>query len=190
MRYGSCEVTVPAVDGAGGSEAEMFGSAVWLWMHSAAHRDAPLHTLSALLLPALKSRQYALGVEGDKPVFYLSWAKLSEDAERRYLSNPPVCMPEADWTSGERMWIVDWVAPFGHTRLMSRFLAQRLFPGRWARALYHRGDERGLRVLTFRGIAVMPQEARFWFDTHPIAFDRSAQRRSTAAPGVCSSAAS
>lgn len=26
------------------NEAEVLGSAAWLWMHSAAHRDFPLHT--------------------------------------------------------------------------------------------------------------------------------------------------
>lgn len=176
MRYGSFDVSCPGVTGEEFSEAEMLGSAVWLWLHSKSHRDAPLHTLTALLLPALKHRQFVLiSLEG-KPVSYLSWATLSEDAEHRYLSNPPVCMPESDWASGKRMWILDWVAPFGHTRVMSRVLATRLFPSGLARALYHRGDTRGLRVLTFRGIAVMPEEARFWFESHPVMLDRSAAR--------------
>ena len=169
MRYGSCEVAAPLLTGEPFSEAEVLGSAVWLWMHSASHRDAPLHTLSALLLPALKSRQFVLLSEAGKPVAYLSWANLSEEAERRYLSNPPVLMPEADWSSGDRMWILDWVAPFGHTKTLSGLFGRRLFPNKWARALYHRGDNRGLRILTFRGIGVMPEEARHWFETHPVA---------------------
>lgn len=42
------------------TEAEVFGSAVWLWMHSSSHRERPLHTLSAVLLPAIKQRQFIL----------------------------------------------------------------------------------------------------------------------------------
>ena len=190
MRYGSFEVAAPLLTAEAFSEAEIFGSAVWLWMHSAAHREAPLHTLSALLLPALKSRQFILASEGGKPVFYLSWAELSEEAERRYLTNPPVCMPEADWKSGDRTWIVDWVAPFGHSKAMTRVLTRDLFPNRWARALYHRGDERGFRILTFRGIGVMPEEARFWFEAHPLAVDIHSRERVRATPAGYSNALS
>jgi cytolysin-activating lysine-acyltransferase len=171
MRFDTLEITAPALTGASCSEAEVLGSAAWLWMHSPAHRDAPLHTLSALLLPALKHQQFILATELGKPVFYLSWANFSAAAEARYLRNPPVCMPEADWASGSRMWIIDWVAPFGHTRQMSRLLAQRLFAKRCLRSLYHRGNRQGLRILTFHGNAVMAQEANLWFHAHPIALD-------------------
>lgn len=166
MRFGTLDITAPGLIDESYSEAEVLGSAVWLWMHSKSHRDAPLHSLSALLLPALKRRQFVLASENAKPVFYLSWADLSEEAEHRYLRNPPVCMPDADWASGKRMWILDWVAPFGHTRAMRRVI-QHLFASRCMRALYHRGENRGLRVKSFRGIAVMPAQAQLWFETHP-----------------------
>lgn len=177
MRYSSFEVIAPLLTGESYSEAEVLGSAVWLWMHSVAHRDAPLHTLPVLLLPALKFRQFVLVSEQSKPVFYFAWANLSEEAERRYLTNPAVCMLETDWVSGDRMWILDWVAPFGHNRAMSRLLARRLFPDRCARALDHQGEKRGLRVMTHRGIAVLPEEARYWFDAHPVAVNPTTQMR-------------
>lgn len=169
MRIDTFDITAPAILGEAFSEAEVLGSTVWLWMHSPVHRDAPLNTLPILLLPAIKNSQFVLASENGKPVFFLSWAMLSEEAESRYLRNPPHCMHEADWNSGERMWILDWVAPFGHTRAISRLLWRNIFPSRWARALYHRGNDRGLRIKTFQGIAVMPEEARFWFETHPVA---------------------
>jgi len=171
-QFDTLDVTAPLILEGEYNEAEAFGSAAWLWMHSRAHRDAPLHTLSSLLLPALKQRQFVLASENGKPVFYLSWANLNEEAERRYLRNPPVCMPQDDWASGDRMWILDWVAPFGHSRTMSRLLKQRLFSNRCARALYHRRGHRGLRILTFHGIAVLPEEARLWFDSNPVALDQ------------------
>ena len=176
MRIDPYDITAPAITGEACNEAEALGSAVWLWMHSAEHRDAPLHALSALLLPAIKTGQFVLAVENTKPVFYLAWARLSIEAESRYLNNPPHCMPEADWASGERMWILDWIAPFGHTHTMSRLFLSQLFPKRWMRALYHRGNEHGLRIKTFRGIAVMPQEARHLFNTHPVAEQHSNSR--------------
>lgn len=169
MRYDTYNITAPAISGEVFSEAEVLGSSVWLWMHSSEHRDAPLQVLSTLLLPAIKTGQFILAVEDGKPVFFLSWAMLSAEAESRYLSNPPHCMLEADWNSGERMWILDWVAPFGHTRAISRLLWRNIFPSRWARALYHRGNDKGQRIKTFKGIAVMQEEARHWLETHPVA---------------------
>ena len=102
------------------NEAEVLGSVAWLWMHSASHRNFPLHTLPALLLPAIKNRQFILASESGRAVFYLSWANLTIDAEKRYLANSPLLMPEADWNCGDRMWVLDWVAPFGHTAAVNR----------------------------------------------------------------------
>jgi cytolysin-activating lysine-acyltransferase len=132
----------------------------------------PLHGLNALLLPAIKHRQFILATENEKPVFYLAWANLSEAAEERYLAQHPVDMRSEDWNSGDRMWILDWVAPFGHSRVMSRLLERQLFAKNWFRTLYHRGDERGLKIKTFRGIAVLPEEAALWFKTHPAMIKR------------------
>ncbi|OIO12607.1 MAG: toxin-activating lysine-acyltransferase [Gallionellaceae bacterium CG1_02_60_325] len=152
------------------NEAEVLGSAAWLWMHSAQHRDFPLHTLPVLLLPAIKNRQFVVASEAGRPVFYLSWANLDIEAEQRYLANNPLLMAEADWNSGDRMWILDWVAPFGHTRAMSRLVRSQLFANRRWRYLHHRGEQRGLKIRTLCGQAVLPEEAKDWFKTHPVAY--------------------
>lgn len=151
------------------SESDVLGSVVWLWMHSPSHRNMPLHTLSALLLPAIKHRQFILVVEAGRAVFYISWANLSLEAEKRYLQQHPTQMPVEDWSSGDRMWVLDWVAPFGHTSVVNRLLRRQLFATRLGRMLYHRGDERGMKVKTFQGMTVLPEEARMWFEAHPVA---------------------
>lgn len=80
MRFDTLDVIAPGLLEAPCNEAEVLGSAVWLWMHSASHRDVPLHALSALLLPAIKQRQFVLATEHGKPVFFLIWAGLSPEA--------------------------------------------------------------------------------------------------------------
>lgn len=175
MHDSDLKIIAPYVLGGEINEAEVFVSAVWLWMHSASHRNAPLQMLSTLLLPAIVSRQFVLASEGGKPVFYLAWAGLSEAAEKRYLKNSPQCMSVEDWTSGRRIWLLDWVAPFGHTQRMRSVLARRLFPGWCARSLYHRGKDKGLRILNFHGIAVAPEEARFWSENNPPAIDTTSR---------------
>lgn len=152
------------------NEAEALGGTVWLWMHSPFHRDLPLHTLPAALMPALKNRQFILGIESGKPVFYVSWANLNEEAEQRYVKTHPLLMPQEDWNSGDRMWVHYIVAPFGHLPLLHKLLHQQLFANRCGRFLYHRGHTRGLKIKDFYGKAVLKKEAREWFDTHPVVF--------------------
>lgn len=129
-------------------------------MHSPSHRNFPVHTLPVLLLPAIKNRQFIMMSEAGRPVFYISWGNFSEEAKQRYLTHSPLLIPETDWNSGDRMWLLDWVAPFGHTAVISHLLKIQIFTNRCARGLYHRGNARGLGVRTFKDMAVLREEAK------------------------------
>ena len=171
LHNGKYDVLSPLYSGEPVNEAEVLGAAVWLWMHSPLHRDAPLHTLPDLLLPVIKHRQYVVATEQGRPVFFMSQAWLSPEAEARFLTQPAILMPQSDWNSGDRMWVCDWVAPFGHTPDMSRLVRQDIFPRLCWRSLYHRGQQTGLRVMNFRGAQVSREEARQWRVQHPLAVD-------------------
>ena len=168
MRVGHLDIKAPLILGGQESEAEVLGATVWLWMHSPMHRDAPLHALPTLLLPIIKRQQYVLVSENDRPVFFLSWASMNEEAEARYLTRPAIEMKEEDWDSGERIWFSDWIAPFGHTPAMYTLMRRDIVPDHVCRALYHRGAERGKRVMLFHGSHVSRQHAREWQQNHPL----------------------
>jgi len=146
----------------------MLGSIVWLWMNSENHRNLPLHTLSTALLPAIKARQFVLASEQGKAVFFASWAMLNSSTEQHYLDHHQLLMPQEHWQSGDRMWCIDWVAPFGHSKAMGYFLTHQLMANCCARSLYHRGREHGKRVQTFFGKLVSAQERRLWKAEHTI----------------------
>ncbi len=169
MRLGDYDVQAPMLLGGRMSEAEALGAAVWLWMHSPMHRDTPLYALPTLLLPAIKRQQYAIASRGGKPVFYLSWMWLSEDAERRYLTEAAVLTRDEDWASGERMWLRDCIAPFGDMLPMRQLITGSLFPDRCFRSQYHRGESRGQCVINFRGDDVTSAQAKLWRAAHPLA---------------------
>lgn len=168
----SIDFIAPGLSGNEFVEAEAFGAAVWLWMQSDAHRDIPLEVLNSLLLPAIGYRQFILGSVKGQPVFYLSWAMFDEDAEHRYLHSHPSTLPETDWDSGDRMWIIDWIAPFGHTLQISRLLKQHWFKDRCMRLLYHRGEERGMRIQCISGSAMSRAAVNAWLVAHPLKRDR------------------
>lgn len=169
MRVGEYDIKAPLMLGGQESEAEVLGATVWLWMHSPMHRDAPLHALPTLLLPIIKRGQYVLVTQHARPIFFLSWAWLSPESEARFLTRASIHMPEEDWDSGDRMWFCDWIAPFGHTRDMYRLLQKEVFLDGCARSLWHRGQERGKRVMNFHGTRVSREAARHWRREHPLA---------------------
>ncbi|MGU9820586.1 MULTISPECIES: toxin-activating lysine-acyltransferase [Pseudomonas] len=154
MQLDNLELIAPAFSEKPWNEAQALGAAVWLWMHSASHRDVPLHTLNALLLPAIANRQFIIGYESGRPVFYAAWCWFSVEAEQRYVQNPAISLPAHDWNSGERLWFLDWVTPFGHSARLARLVQRHLFADSRFSALYHRGNERGLRIKRFQGAAL------------------------------------
>lgn len=147
------------------SEAELFGAMVWLWMNSPTHQPCPIRELERLLLPALKTGQFVLALQNtdlQQPAGLVTWACFSQDVERRYLKSLDRSLQYADWCSGDRPWFMDWVVPFGRVAAMASAV-RRLHAHRSFRALYHRGDQTGLKVLYFRGRSISKvQETDFW----------------------------
>lgn len=168
MQFEQLSVISPQFDAHTMSEAEVLGAAVWLWMHSNTHQGAPLTALNTLLLPAIKTGQYLLAFEQGQPVAYVAWAQLDEPRETAYLQDARRLTDNSDWSCGDRGWFTDYITPFGHTRQIRHILTHLLFPTGLFRSLYHKGDDKGLRVMTFHGTAVHPLEAKHWFRQHPV----------------------
>jgi cytolysin-activating lysine-acyltransferase len=173
VQDGSLNITAPALGLPGQSETEILGAVTWLWMHSLKHRGLPLIALSQTLLTPLKAQQFMLVSEagpggGLRPVAYLGWGKFNAEAEARYLkAGTTALLRTEDWNSGDRMWITDWVTPFGHAPQFRR-IVQSLLADSCFRALYHRGGERGQRVKAMRGDRVSRADADVWWRDRPL----------------------
>jgi len=147
------------------SEAELFGAMVWLWMHSPTHCRCPLEELQRLIMPAIKTGQFALVLQNDErqqPVGLMTWANFTAEAELRYLQSLDRTLRPGDWSEGDRPWVLDLVAPFGDglpvVSAVRRALSRSSF-----RTLYHRGDATGLKVMHLKGVGVTKAEqAHFW----------------------------
>ena len=91
MRFASAptlDVIAPGLLQQEWRESEIFGAATWLWMQASTRRETPIKWLSTLLLPPIVHRQFLLATEGDRPVFYASWANFSVAAEQTYINGP------------------------------------------------------------------------------------------------------
>jgi cytolysin-activating lysine-acyltransferase len=90
----------------------MLGPAAWLLMQQAHTRHTLLSELEWRVIPALMLDQAKLYMRGDTPLAYVSWARMSKEVAERY-RNPPHQLSFNDWKSGEEVWLVDVVTPFG-----------------------------------------------------------------------------
>jgi cytolysin-activating lysine-acyltransferase len=150
------------------SRAEALGSIVWLWMHSEMHSAETVQGLSSMLLAPLHNDQYILGLQAGKPIFFASWARFSLEAEQKYIASSGGFIDGQAWLSGDRLWFLDWVAPFGHTKLLKKTLNERCFPHTCGRFLYHKGDKTGLKIKQCSGAKVSKTQAEAWFRSHPL----------------------
>lgn len=123
--------------GAGPQEAPQktvgaaLGEIAWLLSQSGAHRHSLfLGDLEWLVMPPLARGQYRLFYAEGKPIGVALWGFVSETVEQRLSAGGRLGAHE--WRSGDRVWLVELVAPFGQQEAMledlrSTALADRRF---------------------------------------------------------------
>jgi cytolysin-activating lysine-acyltransferase len=110
------------------SPAEALGQIVWLMRQSVSHKHLFMVDLDWLVMPAIQRQQFRLIRKDGNPIGYASWAYLSEEVEERMVSGEKRLGP-GDWMSGEKLWLIDLVAPFGGQDIIIRELKEKVFGG-------------------------------------------------------------
>lgn len=109
-----------------------------------------MDSLHQWLLPALRHKQYRIYRKGDLPVGFVTWAWLSEDVESRYAAKTSSLSPQ-EWQSGNRLWLLDLVAPFGDAKKVFSDLRGNVFPNEVGRFLRAKKGDDVLRVMYVHG---------------------------------------
>jgi cytolysin-activating lysine-acyltransferase len=65
----------------------------------------------------------------DRPLGVILWAFVDDEVEARLLSGSARMRPQ-DWKCGDKLWIVEVVAPFGGTDEMLKDLKAKVFKDR------------------------------------------------------------
>jgi cytolysin-activating lysine-acyltransferase len=121
----------------------MLGRVAALMIGSPEHRHLFLADLEWRVVPPLALRQCRLVQKEGLPVAYLSWALVDEAREKRLQGGYRRLAP-ADWRSGDRLWLVDLIAPGGNGEALAREVMGKLFPGREVKTLAVRRDGGGV----------------------------------------------
>ena len=98
--------------------SHVLGEMTWLLTQSPLHRGFSIGDLEWLVMPALIHQQFYIFRDGDKPVGLALWAKCGPDAEKKLqggMVEPENRLALEEWISGDRIWLVDLIAPFANS---------------------------------------------------------------------------
>ena len=72
------------------------------------------------------------------------WGRVSDEVEQRLTAGTSKLRPQ-DWTSGDRLWVVEVIAPFGGAEEMVKDLKAAVFPDREIKMVVVKDGRRDLR---------------------------------------------
>jgi len=115
--------TLPDIESPDPERLRVYGDMMFLAFRSPRHARMQVAQLRSYIEPPLLLGQFRLfRFDGVARGLY-TWGWLGPEAERRLITGGQLA-PE-DWTSGDRLWIVDIMAPYnGLTRSMVRWIME------------------------------------------------------------------
>ncbi len=106
-------------------------------MHAPVLAEMELRHMGEVFLRPLALGQLRRWRRGGRIIGVATWAWLNDDTAAAMLRDGGV-MPDA-WQSGDQLWFIDVIAPYGDLRAISRDL-RALFPGQTGRSVRWNDD--------------------------------------------------
>ncbi len=94
------------------SRLPILGSVVWLMARSPERRFTFLADLEWAALPPILLDQCRIFLQGKMPFAYVTWAFVSDEVQERLIGGTTKLAPH-EWKSGDNLWLIDIIAPFG-----------------------------------------------------------------------------
>lgn len=99
----------------------IYGDFLFLAMRSERHRAMSVANLRSAFEAPIELGQYRIFRFDEVPRGLFTWAMLSPEAEKRYVTGG--ILDPSDWRSGPRLWLIDLIAPYrGLTASISRWI--------------------------------------------------------------------
>lgn len=118
--------------------SRLVGDVTLLMAASKVHRLFPIADLVDLVMPPLHLNQFRIYHDRlKKPVGIAIWGYFSPETLRRYLSGD-VALPLEQWRGGDLLVFTDFIAPYGHARMIIDDLRRNIFPDATAMSLRFR----------------------------------------------------
>lgn len=105
---------------------EQLGLVTYLCNRSLNHRDLPLKYIDLWIAPAVRHRQIMFVFDKNhRRVAYFTWARLTQEVRNELLTG--ALLHESEWNEGDILCFLDFVAPFGHAKLIISHIRTTLF---------------------------------------------------------------
>lgn len=119
---------LPKLETPSAETLRIYGDFMFLAFRSPWHARMSVANLRSAFERPIELKQFQMFRFDGVPRGVITWANMSADAERRYVSGE--LLKEGDWNSGDRRWIIDIIAPYkGLTTSISRWA---MVPGQFA----------------------------------------------------------
>lgn len=110
------------------SKLPIMGPALWLYARDPMKKFMFMADIDWAILPPIILDQCRLYTKEGIPFAFFTWALVSDAVDQRLRSGTPRIAPN-EWQSGEHLWLVDVVTPFGKTEEMIDELRNAQFVG-------------------------------------------------------------
>ena len=128
----------------------LIGDVVSLLMASDLHKKYWIDDIGAVFFPPIHLNQFRIYKINDTPVSMVTWAYLTEDTEKKHATGTYSLKPN-DWNAGDRIWMIDLLAPFGHIKPMVYDLKYRIFPNDVGKAIRVDSNGNVKKIYRFHG---------------------------------------
>jgi len=118
-----------APEGAARSVSQVFGEVVWLMSQSPLHKNFFISDLEWMIMVPVMLKQFRMFYDQQKPIGCAFWGEVSEEVEDRLKSGNAKLKPQ-DWKSGDKLWCIEVIAPFGGHEAMLQDLKANVFAER------------------------------------------------------------
>jgi len=113
---------------------------------SPSHKQFFIADLEWFVMTPIVLQQFRLFYDETKPIGCVLWGSVNEEVEQQLISGTPRLRPQ-EWKSGDRLWVVEIIAPFGGAEEMVKDLKAKVFKERELKFLMVGKNGKELRAL-------------------------------------------
>ncbi|MEK9728085.1 MAG: toxin-activating lysine-acyltransferase [Candidatus Margulisiibacteriota bacterium] len=129
---------------------QLMGEVLSVMLASDFHQPYLINDFGTAILVPIHLNQFRVYKKGQTPIGFVSWAFLSTDVAEKYRQGN-YHLNFDDWKSGDELWFIDFIAPYGHIRSIVRDLKKNVFPNKkLGNSLRFKNNGKDKKIMTFR----------------------------------------
>ncbi len=118
----------------------VIGEFAFLCFYSKLHRKWSMEMIARSFEPPIYLKQFQVYRARDVPRGLVTWARMDSATEAKFIQGNGLDTYE-EWNSGENLWIVDIISPWGHGKAMIENI-KKFIPGTLVKTLRVRGNKK------------------------------------------------